>query len=129
VNHSTTRGVPLDRNPALRPGLDALSLWLAEQRYSTHAIGRILAHAATEGTPTGSPYLDAEDEAGAREAFVDALAPVPGDSPAWDDPAVYLDAESLREAADDPGDADRSIPAGAVLVPPELYDFELEPGS
>jgi hypothetical protein len=128
MGHSTTRGIPLDRNPALRPGLDALSLWLAEHDYSMPAIDRILAHTAAEGTPTGSPYLDAGDEAGATEAFVDALEPVPGDSPAWDDPAVYLDVESLREAAGSPGDADRSIPADAMLVPPELDDFEMEPG-
>ena len=49
MGHSTTRGIPLDRNPSLRPGLDALSLWLAEQGYSTHAIGRILAHTAAAG--------------------------------------------------------------------------------
>jgi hypothetical protein len=128
VSHFTTPGLPLDRNPALRPGIDALSFWLAEQRYSTHAIGRILAHAATEGTPTGSPYLDPEDEAGATDAFVDALAPVPCDSLAWDDPGVYLDAESIREAADGRGAVDRSIPADAVLEPPELDDFEMEPG-
>jgi hypothetical protein len=127
VSHSTTRDLPLDRNPALRPGLDALSLWLAEQGYSTHAIDRILAYTAAADTPTGSPYLDDEDEAGATEAFVDALAHAPDDHPAWDDPG-YLDVESIREAEGSPGDADRSIPADAILIPPELDDLEIEPG-
>ena len=58
-----------------------------------------------------------------------ALELVPLDSPAWDDPGVYLDVESILEAArglpDD--DADRSIPADAVLIPPELDDLDVEP--
>jgi hypothetical protein len=121
MSHSTTVAVPLYLNPAFRPGLDALSLWLAERGYSAHAIDRILAHAAN-GTPTGSPYLDAEDETGASDAFVDGLEPVPGDSPGWDDPGVFIDVDSILEAAQGLDDADRSIPAGAVLVPPELDD-------
>jgi hypothetical protein len=128
MGHSITRGIPLDRDPSLRPGLDALSLWLAEHDYPMHAIDRILAHTATEGTPTGSPDLDPGDEAGATEAFVDALAPVPGDHPAWDDPTIHPNGESILEAAGGLDDVDRSMPADAVLVPPELDDLEMEPG-
>jgi hypothetical protein len=125
MNHSTTAAVPLYRNPAFQPGLDALSAFLAENQYSMHAIDRILAHAAAHGTPTGSPYLDAEDESGATDAFVDGLDPVSGDSSGWDDPSVFLDADSLREAAEatpEP-EADRSIPGDAILVPPEFEDI------
>jgi hypothetical protein len=122
MSHSTTVAVPLYRNSAFQPGLDALSAFLAENQYSMHAIDRILAHAAAHGTPTGSPYLDGEDESGANDAFVDGLESVLLDSPGWDDPSVFLDVDSILEAAQGLDDADRSIPAGAVLVPPELDD-------
>jgi hypothetical protein len=128
MSHSITPSIPLDRNPSFRPGLDALSLWLAEHDYPMPAIDRILSHTAAEGTPTGSPDLDPGDEAGATEAFVDALEPVAGDHPAWDDPAAHLDAESILEAAGGLDDADRSVPADAILMPPELDDLEMEPG-
>ena len=98
MSHSTTVAVPLYHNSAFQPGLDALSLWLEDNQYSQHAREAILAHAAAHGTPSGSPYLDAEDEAGA--AFVDGLEHVPGDSSGWDDPSVFIDADSLREAAE-----------------------------
>jgi hypothetical protein len=122
MSHSITIAVPLYLNPAFQPGLDVLSLWLAERGYSTQAIDRILAHAAIHGTPTGSPYLDAEDESGAADAFADGLESVSFDSPDWDDPGVFIDVDSILEAAQGLDDADRSIPAGAVLVPPELDD-------
>ena len=66
MSHSTTVAVPLYHNSAFQPGLDALSLWLEDNSYSQHARDRILAHAAVDGTPSGSPYLDAEDEAGSH---------------------------------------------------------------
>jgi hypothetical protein len=96
-------------NPAIRPGLDALSWWLEEHHYSQHAREAILAHVAGEGTPTGCPYLEAEDEGPATEAFVSALPAVAYDSATWGD--------------DGPDDGDRSIPADAVLVPPELLEL------
>jgi hypothetical protein len=125
MSHSITIAVPLYLNPAFQPGLDVLSLWLAERGYSTQAIDRILAHAAIHGTPTGSPYLDADDEAGATDAFVDGLEPVLGDSSGWDDPSVFIDADSLREAAEATSEpeGDRSIPGDAILVPPEFEDL------
>jgi hypothetical protein len=79
-----------------------------------HAREAILAHTAAEGTPTGCAYLDVEDEAAATEAFVEALPAVAFDSAEWGD--------------DGPDDADRSIPAGAVLVPPELEPLDDHPG-
>jgi hypothetical protein len=45
-----------------------------------------VAHTAAEGTSTGWPDLDPGDAAGATEALVDALEPVPGDQPDWGDP-------------------------------------------
>jgi hypothetical protein len=101
-----------------------------------------VAYTAREGTPTGCLEFDPEDEADATEVYVAELEPVGLDSDAWDRDAgaVYLDVELLSLGthpfpynldADDTGefppapleaiaDADRSIPAGAVLVPPEL---------
>lgn len=89
MSHSIS--VPLFINPAVRPGLDALSLWLEQAHYSQHAREAILAHAAREGTPTGSSYLEAEDEAGATGAYLRALPAVPYADPAWDDESVILD--------------------------------------
>ncbi len=65
--------------------------------------------------------LDREDEAAATEVFVSTLPEVPSDSPAWNYPAVYVDRESILEAAGGhPDDEDRSIPPQAIVVPPEL---------
>jgi hypothetical protein len=101
VSHSTTRGIPPDREASLRPGLDALSLWLAEQGYSAPVIDRILAYTAAEGDPTGSADFDPGDEAGATGAFVGGLEAVPGDSSAWDGPGVILGPGSLPEPLGD----------------------------
>jgi hypothetical protein len=99
---------------------------MAEKNYHEHAREQVVRHVAATGTLEGAAYLDPEDRSEAEEVFTDALDPVPFDSPAWDDPGVYLDVESLLEAAggfpDD--DSDRSIPAGAVLIPPELDDLD-----
>jgi hypothetical protein len=116
-------------DPALRPGLGALYVWLmVEKNYHQHAREQVIRHVAATGTLEGAAYLDPEDRAEAEEVFVGALEPVPLDSPAWDDPGVYLDIESILQAARGiPGDdEDRSIPAGAVLIPPELDDLDGE---
>ena len=122
--------VPLYRNPQLRPGLAALVAFLMERDYTSHAIGKVFDHAAVNGTPTGSPYLDAEDEAGAEAAFVDALEPVPFDSPAWDGEVMCLDAGMLAEGnhpwpipTRPEDDDDRTIPPDAELVPPEVLEL------
>jgi hypothetical protein len=89
--------------------LGALGEWLLDNHYSQHAAEAIVGHTAAEGTPTGSPYLDREDEPTASEVFVEAMEAVPFDDPAWGDPG--------------PGDSDRSVPAGAAIVPTELLDL------
>jgi hypothetical protein len=113
------------RNPALRPGLAALVAWLLEQRYSSHAIGRIENHVAVHDMLAGS-MIEPDDEAAAEATFVEGLDVVPGDSDAWDRPDAFIDVESLLEprravAAVPPAEG-RSIPASAVLMPPELVD-------
>jgi hypothetical protein len=112
-------------NPALRPGLAALVAWLLDQRYSSHAIGRIEGHVAVHGTLAGS-MIEPEDEAAAEEAFAEGLDAVSADSAAWDRPDAFIDVESLleprRAVAAEPPAEDRSIPAGAAIMPPELDD-------
>jgi hypothetical protein len=125
--------VPLHRrpvDPALRPGIGALHVWLLiEKDYPQAALERIVRHVAAEGTLEGAEDLDPEDRAEAEHVFTEALASVPFDDPAWDDPRVYLDVESILVAARGPDDvADRSIPAGEVLIPPELDDLDGESG-
>jgi hypothetical protein len=100
---------PFYTDPLFQSGLDALSWWLEEHHYSPHAREAVLAHTAAEGTPTGCADLEAEDEGPATEAFVGALPAVPFDSAEWGE--------------DGPDDGDRSIPADAVLVPPELLEL------
>jgi hypothetical protein len=115
-----------------QPALDALDAYLRRNNYSQHARESIVRHAAAEGTPTGSPYLESEDEAGATGAFTRAMDAVPYDSPAWDDPSVWLDVDSIMDAAaaaavEPPDDWKGSAAAGWALIPPELEDMELPP--
>jgi hypothetical protein len=63
--------------------LTSLARWLTDRHYSQHAVEAIVLHAMVEGTPTGCPYLESEDEAEASEAFVDGMAPVDYRSAAW----------------------------------------------
>jgi hypothetical protein len=126
--------IPFYANPPLRPGLDALSWWLEDRHYTPHARDRILAYAAARGTPTGSPDLEAGDEAEATEAFVGGLPDVPPDDPAWDDQTFVLDAEMLAEGnhpwpipTRPEDDDDRSMPPDAVLMPPELEREGFDP--
>jgi hypothetical protein len=93
----TLAGIPLDCNPLLTPGVDALRGWLVDAHYSEHAIGRIARYTAAQGTPTGAPMLEAEDEAGATEAFVAGL---PDRFPA-ELPAVAGGAEDLNAWLDE----------------------------
>jgi hypothetical protein len=92
-----TPSIPLYVSPATRAGLDALSLWLEQNHYSQHAREAVLSHTAREGTPTGSSYLETADEAGATEAFVDALPSVDASSESWDREDVVLDSAMLAE--------------------------------
>jgi hypothetical protein len=108
----------MDRNPAYRPGLVALVTWLIENQYSTHAIEHIEGFVAAHGTLAGS-MIEPEDQAVAEAVFVEALPAVPLDAESWRDPGVYIDAPSILEAADR-----RRIPRGAILIPPELDEYE-----
>jgi hypothetical protein len=87
--------VPLHRNPALRPGLNALAEWLLDSDFNAHAIDGIIRYVGVNGTPTGCPHLPAEDEAAATAVFCDGLDLVPYSAAAWDHDDVYLDAELL----------------------------------
>ena len=40
-------------------------------------------------------YLEPDDEADATEALIDGMAAVGQASPAWSDPGIYLDVETL----------------------------------
>lgn len=120
------RSLPIHHNPALLPGMVALTEYLWGRGYPQRAYSRIVAYAGIDGTPTGCPGLRPEDEGPATESFVDALPDAPDDDPAWGNPSVFIDVESLlepREAvAIGPENGDRSIPPGAILIPPELDD-------
>jgi hypothetical protein len=128
MSHCTARSIPMYRNPALHPGLAALVAWLLEQRYSSHAIGRIESFVAVHGTLAGS-MIEPEDEAEAEAVFVDALPAVPLDSDAWDrDQAVTFDAVMLA-AGNHPwptpavGDDDRAAPSDFDAAMDSLEDL------
>jgi hypothetical protein len=120
ASKTTGPAIPLYVGPSTRQALEALTTLLLDYHYSGHAIGRIAAYVAREGTPTGCPTLDPEDEADATEAYVTSLAEVPLDSPMWDKyEDVCLDV-ALLEAGTHPwpipafGDDDREAPDGAL---------------
>jgi hypothetical protein len=113
--------------PILSQGvaLQALGEWLMDQNYAQHSREAIVGYTALEGTPTGSVYLDREDEAAATEIFIEAMADVPIGSDLWDDETFCFDAEMLAEGnhpwpIPTVGDDDRSVPPDAALIPPEL---------
>jgi hypothetical protein len=122
--------IPLHVSPSVRKALGELATLLRDYHYSEHAVGRIVAHTAREGTPTGCPELDREDEQDASEVFVAELEPVGLDSPAWDVDAgaVYLDVDLIVRGehpfpidpdADDTGEFPPSpLEAIAAALPP-----------
>src|SRR4051812_20892025 len=81
--------VPFHASPSVRKALGELATLLEDYRYSQHARESICAHVAREGTVTGAPGLEAEDEADASMVYEAELTPVPFDSPAWDDESAY----------------------------------------
>jgi len=87
--------IPLDVNPQVAAAVDQLGILLDDYHYSAHARARILAWTTREGTPTGCPELDREDEADVEQVFVEALAEVPFEAAAWDREDVCLDATML----------------------------------
>lgn len=106
--------VTLDRTRGQAEALEALGRWLADNHYSQHAQEAIVGFAAVEGTPTGSPYLDREDEATASDVFVEAMGEVPFDAAIWGSPA---DRESMWRPLDD-----RWTVAPLLAIPDELDD-------
>jgi hypothetical protein len=73
------------RSPVQSSGLDRLACWLAGEGYHQAAIARLLIYTYREGTPTGAPDLDREDEEMAEHAFVEGQEPMPGVSAEWDE--------------------------------------------
>jgi hypothetical protein len=73
------------RPPVQSTGLDRLACWLAGEGYPSEAISHILIYTHREGTPTGAPDLDREDEEHAEHAFVEGQEPVAGVSAEWDE--------------------------------------------
>jgi hypothetical protein len=78
----------------------ALAAWLLEANYSAHARERIVSHAVAEGTLTGCPELDCEDEAAASEVWVEALPAVPQTGREWCDPMEWTLPDAELEAID-----------------------------
>lgn len=127
-----TRPVPIHHAPAVEAALAALDAHLTDNHYSTWATSRILAHVRRTGELSGAVsagLLEPSDEPAATDVYVDALPPVPLEDHAWGDPGIYLDLDSLLEPRGScsiapPEEGDRSIPAGARLIPPELDELD-----
>jgi hypothetical protein len=111
------RSVTPTTGPVHPAALGALQSWLWDNHYSVHAIDAIVAHAAEEGTPTGSPYLDREDEEAATEAFIAAMPAVSSCSPEWGNATGD---ESMFRLLDDAWTPVETLRA----LPPELDDDE-----
>jgi hypothetical protein len=94
--------VDQDVQANLAPGFEALWWALIDNNYSAVAAFAVCNHVLAEGCLAGCSIILPADEATLEAAYVGALPAVPFNSPEWD------------------GESDRSIPAGARLVPPEL---------
>lgn len=82
-------------NPSIAPGLEALRWHLLDHHYSDVAAFDICHHVLEEGTPAGCSLLEAEDEAAAEAAFVDALPELPYDHECW---GAVIDHEAAASA-------------------------------
>lgn len=103
-----------------RPELACLRVWLNRHNYHPHAVETIVGHAAAYGTLEGlvrAQWLDAADEAEAEGIFVTGMEPVPQVSHEWDDPGVWIDAQSTIEALADARRLDERIAALADDMP------------
>jgi hypothetical protein len=114
--------IPMDVNPSVREALGELATLLRDYHYSEHAVGRILAHTAAHGTPTGAPELDREDEADAEMVFVAELEPVPFDHESWDREDVFLDVRLLADGTHPFPMPDADEGAGPLPEPPDVRD-------
>ena len=122
--------VPMYVSPERGEALRQLDILLEDYDYSPTARAEVLEYVAREGTPSGCPSLDPEDEADAEMVYVGSLGDVPYDSPAWHrDRGVTFDAALLAKGIHPwpvpvtPGPDDRSVPPDADLVPPEALDL------
>jgi hypothetical protein len=112
--------VPVNANPA---ALDALERFMLEQDYT----GRCRSDARKIVGRTGCvadcvpSCLDQEHLEAAEAIYVDALPAVHQSSPSWDDRGVYLDLDSIEDAA-----AGRHFPLSLSIVPPEMDDIDAE---
>jgi hypothetical protein len=84
ASRTTGPAIPLYVSPSVRGALEQLGVLLDDYHYSPHCRGRILAFTAANGTPSGCPELDREDEADASMVFEESLEPIPFDDEAWD---------------------------------------------
>lgn len=130
----TRRGVPFDVNPSLAIALDDLASILRDYHYSEHAVGRIVAYTARQGTPSGCPELDPEDECDAEAVYVEGLPEVPMDSPAWDREDAFLVVEWLAAGvhplpfAAEPDDDTGEWPVPAEADAPDASPHARFPG-
>jgi hypothetical protein len=123
--------IPLDVNPQVAVALEPLGILLDDYHYSAHARARILAYTAREGTPSGCPELDAEDEHDCEMVYVEAFGPVPYDDPAWDDETMCLDVGLLARGVHPwpipaVGDDDRAEPTEDDLADYGRWSEELD---
>jgi hypothetical protein len=95
---SSVARIPFAVNPHLAAAAAQLAILLDDYSYSAHARDRIVAYTIANGTPTGCPELDREDEHDAEMVFTSELPAVPFDSPAWDRDidVVTLDVEMIE---------------------------------
>jgi hypothetical protein len=123
--------IPLHVSPSVRKAVAELGVLLDEYGYSPTIRESICRYTAANGTPTGAPGLDPEDEHDAELVFVAELEPVPFDSPAWDrDTSVILDAGMLADGTHPfpiptVGDDDRAEPDDFAAA--ALEDLTLPP--
>src|SRR5262245_13684975 len=111
----------MDVNPSVRKAVGELAILLDEYGYSPCVRESICRYTAANGTPTGAPGLDREDEHDAEMVFVAELEPVPFDSDAWDrDTSVTLDVPMLLD-----GTHPFPLPCEWNDLPPEWDDEPL----
>lgn len=136
--------VPMYRNPSIVRAAHEVGALLQDYNYSPTARAEVVAYTIAEGTPSGCPSLDAEDEQDACQVMEESFDPVPFDDlaawgggfddvddfdvAAWDAQCATHDAEQAildegRPAPDDTGEwpvlvLDPHAAAGLVALPP-----------
>jgi hypothetical protein len=114
--------IPTFKNTQLRDAADRMAVVLRDRTYCPKARDQVVRWAIAEGTPTGCPYLDHEDEDAATEAFIAGMEAVSLDSDAWDrDTSVLFDVAMLAEGnhpfpLPHEGDDDRDFDAAMAAL-------------